>query len=196
MESGIHAVNKSSLRPANQKPAEQLCARDNDHHNDWSRRSILAGSASAVIAACMPGRLTGRDYGKNAAPVRYPDPDIRVLDDRFKKYKLGNTPIQRIYHSKDLLWTEGPAWNGVGRYLLWSDIPSDRQYRWLEEDGHVSVFRTQRNIRELQEPVQRSPSHIPTSQRLRSRCHPHLEFPACCHNGHLSGSQVSHRYTG
>ena len=39
------------------------------------------------------------------------------------------------------LWAEGPAWNGVGRYLLWSDIPNDVQLRWLEEDGHVSAFR-------------------------------------------------------
>lgn len=83
----------------------------------------------------------GRDYGKNAAPVRYPEPDVLVLDKRFEKYKLGNSPIQRLYHSPEMLWAEGPAWNGVGRYLLWSDIPNDHQLRWLEEDGHVSVFR-------------------------------------------------------
>jgi gluconolactonase len=40
-----------------------------------------------------------------------------------------------------MLWAEGPAWNGVGRYLVWSDIPNNIQHRWLEEDGHVSVFR-------------------------------------------------------
>jgi gluconolactonase len=64
-----------------------------------------------------------------------------TLDPRFKKYALGNSPIQRLYHSDKMLWAEGPAWNGVGRYLLWSDIPNDVQMRWLEEDGHVSVFR-------------------------------------------------------
>src|SRR5437879_5401424 len=79
-----------------------------------------------------------RDWsGKN--PVRYPDPDLIVLDKRFNKYKIGNTPIQRLYTGA--LWAEGPAWNGVGRYLVWSDIPNDRQLRWLEEDGHVSVYR-------------------------------------------------------
>jgi gluconolactonase len=62
-----------------------------------------------------------------------------VLDKRFARYKLGNTPIQRLY--RGTLWAEGPAWNGVGRYLLWSDIPNDVQLRWLEEDGHVSTFR-------------------------------------------------------
>jgi gluconolactonase len=39
------------------------------------------------------------------------------------------------------LWAEGTAWSGPGRYLVWSDIPNNVQMRWLEEDGHVSVFR-------------------------------------------------------
>ena len=39
------------------------------------------------------------------------------------------------------LWAEGPAWNGVGRYLVWSDIPNNVQMRWIEEDGRVTVFR-------------------------------------------------------
>ena len=58
-----------------------------------------------------------------------------MLDKRFK-YKLGNTPILRLY--RGTMWAEGPAWNGVGRYLMWSDIPNNEQLRWLEEDGHVS----------------------------------------------------------
>jgi gluconolactonase len=37
-----------------------------------------------------------------------------------------------------MMWAEGCAWNGVGRYLVWSDIPNNEQLRWLEEDGHVS----------------------------------------------------------
>jgi len=99
-----------------------------------SRRSFLSTAGLAAVAA---GAAFGRDFGDNAAPVRYPDPDIVALDKRFGA-KLGNTPIQRIYHSKKMLWAEGPAWNGVGRYLLWSDIPNDRQLRFLDEDNHVS----------------------------------------------------------
>jgi len=104
------------------------------------RRSFL--SAAAGVAAAITGTAGsafGRDYGPGTQPVRYPDPDIIVLDDRFKKYKLGNTPIQRLHTGT--LWSEGPAWNGVGKYLLWSDIPNDVQMRYLDEDGHVSVFR-------------------------------------------------------
>ena len=71
--------------------------------------------------------------------MRYPDPDIVVLDKKFAKYKIGNPPIRR--HHTGMLWAEGPAWNGVGRYLVLSDIPNNVQMRWLEEDGHVSVFR-------------------------------------------------------
>jgi gluconolactonase len=39
------------------------------------------------------------------------------------------------------MWAEGPAWNGVGRYLVWSDIPNNRQLRWIEEDNRVTEFR-------------------------------------------------------
>lgn len=103
------------------------------------RRSFLAATAGLLSAGATS--LQARDYGPNAAPVRYPDPDIVTLDPRFGKYALGNTPIQRLYHSPNMLWAEGPAWNGVGRYLLWSDIPNNVQMRWLEEDGHVTTFR-------------------------------------------------------
>jgi len=98
------------------------------------RRAFLAGAAALATGAAY-----ARDFGPNAPPIRYPDPDIVVLDRRFARYKLGNTPIQRLYTG--MLWAEGPAWNGVGRYLVWSDIPNDRQLRWLDEDGHVSVMR-------------------------------------------------------
>jgi len=81
-----------------------------------------------------------RDYGPDAAPSRYPDPDVVVLDPRFAPYRVGNTPIRRLWTGG--LWCEGPAWNGVGRFLVWSDIPNNRQLRWLDEDGHVGVFRT------------------------------------------------------
>lgn len=100
----------------------------------FDRRAFLAAAAALTATP-----LLGRDFGPNAEPVRYPDPDIVVLDKRFAKYKLGNTPIQRLHTG--CLWAEGPAWSGVGRYLLWSDIPNNLQLRRLDEDGHVSVFR-------------------------------------------------------
>jgi gluconolactonase len=105
-----------------------------------NRRSLLKSAGVAAGALMLPRAFaeTPRDWsGKN--PTRYPDPDIVVLDKRFAKYKLGNTPILRLHTGS--LWAEGTAWCGVGKFLLWSDIPNDRQLRWLDEDGHVSVFR-------------------------------------------------------
>jgi gluconolactonase len=74
-------------------------------------------------------------------PVRYPDADIVSLDKRFDKYRLGNTSIQRIYHNPSMLWAEGIVWNGVGRYVAWSDIPNDVQLRWIEDDARTTIFR-------------------------------------------------------
>ncbi len=101
------------------------------------RRHFLTAAATTVAAAATL-RADDRDWtGKTT--TRYPDPDLVSLDKRFDKYKLGNTPIRRLHTG--MLWAEGPAWNGVGNYLVWSDIPHDVQMRWLHDDGHVSVMR-------------------------------------------------------
>jgi len=107
---------------------------------EMNRREFLTTAAAAAATAALApvAEAIERDW-TGQRPIRYPDPDIVVLDKRFARYKLGNTPILRLYTG--MLWAEGPAWNGVGRYLLWSDIPNNVQLRWLEEDGHVSVFR-------------------------------------------------------
>jgi gluconolactonase len=91
--------------------------------------------------ALAPAALaqTPRDWS-GRQPVRYADPDVIALDKRFEKYRITNTTIQRLWTGA--LWAEGPAWNGAGRYLVWSDLPNNRQIRWLEEDGHTSVFRS------------------------------------------------------
>ncbi|HEX2514045.1 MAG TPA: SMP-30/gluconolactonase/LRE family protein, partial [Chloroflexota bacterium] len=91
-----------------------------------------------------------RVFGPEAPPNVYgPDPDVIAHDPRFGSLIQGNTPIVRLWHGpvqgKGVLWAEGPAWSAQGRYLLWSDIPNDRQLRWLEDDGRVSVFRQPSN---------------------------------------------------
>jgi gluconolactonase len=104
-----------------------------------NRRSFLAAAGLGLGTAAAQTR----DWSRTE-PWRYPDPDVVVLDPSFAKYKVGNTAIQRL--ATGYLWAEGPAWNGAGRYLITSDIPNDRQMRWLEEDGHNSVFRKPSNF--------------------------------------------------
>jgi gluconolactonase len=116
------------------------------------RRGFLASSAAGLAAVAWAGVGTSisaeqdsggpavnRNYGPGAEPVRYPEPDVIALDPRFAKIKLATSPIRRLHTG--MLWAEGPAWNGVGKYLVWSDIPNDIQLRWIEDDGHISVMR-------------------------------------------------------
>ncbi|MEO5697591.1 MAG: SMP-30/gluconolactonase/LRE family protein [Burkholderiaceae bacterium] len=101
------------------------------------RRALLRHAGLMAFAASATGSAFAQAidrYAPDAPPVRYPEPDVIGLDPRFK-YKLGNTPIVRLH--RGTLWAEGPAWNGAGRFLVWSDIPNNECLRWSEEDGHV-----------------------------------------------------------
>ena len=99
-----------------------------------ARRSFL--SLAAAVPAAL-AQTAQRDWS-NQQTTRYPDPDIVALDKSFDKYQLFNAVIYR--HWTGARWAEGPAWCAQGQYLLWSDIPNNRQMRITEEDGHVSVF--------------------------------------------------------
>ena len=126
------------------------------------RRKLLRGMGAAIGAAVLapsmvraqsvppgpvapPSTVTNppRDFSAKGAPTTYfTDPDVLTIDPSFDGLRQPNAPIQRLWTGA--LWSEGPAWNAVGRFLVWSDIPNNRQLRWLEDDGHVSVLRNRR----------------------------------------------------
>ncbi|WP_428547064.1 SMP-30/gluconolactonase/LRE family protein [Reyranella sp.] len=125
-----------------------------------SRRALVgaAGATAATLAAgevlaqapagpvAPPSTITTppRDFSRSGAPTTYfTDPDILTVDPSFNALRQPNTPIKRLWTGA--MWNEGPAWNAQGRYLVWSDIPNNRQLRWLEDDGRVSVFRSPSN---------------------------------------------------
>jgi gluconolactonase len=123
------------------------------------RRAMLRTAGAALGAAALLPHLAvaqvpaipaitvtnpPRDFGPGGAPTTYfTDPDVLTVDPEFGGLQQVNSAIQRLWTGA--LWAEGPAWNSVGRFLIWSDIPNNRQMRWLEDDGHVSVFRTPSN---------------------------------------------------
>jgi gluconolactonase len=85
-----------------------------------------------------------RDFSARGAPTTYfTDPDVLTVDPMFDGLRQPNAAIQRLWTGA--LWSEGPAWNAQGRYLVWSDIPNNRQLRWIEDNGRVSVFRAPSN---------------------------------------------------
>ncbi len=102
-----------------------------------ARRSFLALAAAAPAALAQTQQ---RDWTNQQSPTRYPDPDIISLDPSFGKYAMFNAVIYR--HYTGCRWAEGPAWSAQGQYLLWSDIPNNKQLRLTEEDAHVSTFRS------------------------------------------------------
>jgi gluconolactonase len=110
------------------------------------RRSFLAAGAAAAATTALAGPAFGQMQGWTVGPepVRYPSGVWLVHDDRFRKYMIGNTPLIREWTGS--LWAEGPAWNGVGRYVVFSDIPNNRQMRWDEVTGEVTLLRTPSNF--------------------------------------------------
>src|SRR5215470_9555310 len=118
-----------------------------------SRRDLFATMGGAVAAGLTlaaqsqqtppspPSVVSNppRDFGPNSTTTYFNDPDVLTIDPAFGGLVQANAAIKRLWMGAQ--WAEGPAWNSQGRYLLWSDIPTNRQFRFMEEDSHVSVFR-------------------------------------------------------
>jgi len=99
------------------------------------RRRLFGAAAGAAAAIGIAGSASAQRFNEGAGPVRYPDADIVKLSPKFNS-GIGNTTIMR--HHTGMLWAEGPAWHGAGRFLIWSDIPNDEALRLTEEDNKVS----------------------------------------------------------
>nr|WP_294501101.1 SMP-30/gluconolactonase/LRE family protein [uncultured Rhodopila sp.] len=124
-----------------------------------NRRAFLASSAAGASAAATlqiaaaaqvpPTGETGVPLwptGGDRLPLgplldsRYPDSHIEALDAKRFKGSPGTGAVERV--ATGMRWAEGPAYFRAGRYLVFSDIPNNRQMRLLEDDNHLSVFRT------------------------------------------------------
>src|SRR5215468_3224712 len=110
--------------------------------------AMVVGSRNAMAQAksmAPPSTVTTppRDFGPNGAPTTYfTDPDVLTIDPSFDNLRQPNAPIQRLWTGA--LWSEGPAWSGQGRYLVWSDIPNNLRLAWCGEDGPSTAFEGRR----------------------------------------------------
>ena len=155
---------------------------------DISRRQLIAtigGAAAAAIVTTSRTSAQGarqgtplsaptvisnppRDFGPDAPPTTYfADPDILSVDPAFDSLIQANTSIKRLWTGA--LWAEGPAWNSVGRFLMFSDIAANKQMRWLEDDGDVTVFRDRPT----------TATATPSTSR-DARCRPSTSLGASC----------------
>ena len=131
----------------------------------YSRRDVLCQFGAAAGAAALSSRVLHgqaqtptapaarisppsvvsnppRDFSPGAPPVTYPDPDVITIDPSFNGFAGQHrdpAPLDR----RALVGGAGLV--SQGRYLVWSDIPNNRQMRYLEDDGRVTVFRSPSN---------------------------------------------------
>jgi gluconolactonase len=110
---------------------------------------MKAASAATVTPLGQTGAPTPSSEPLPLGPLtggRYPDSHLESL----KKPKVsfgptgfpafaGTMAVERV--ATGFRWAEGPVYFPAGRYVLFSDIPNNRIMRFLEDDGHLSVYR-------------------------------------------------------
>ena len=101
--------------------------------------ALAGGDLFAQQRAEPPSTITNPPRDFDLPTTYFTDPDILTVDPSFNGYVQPQNSIRRLWTGG--LWLEGPAWSGVGKYLVFSDIPNNRQMRWSEDEGRVSVFR-------------------------------------------------------
>ena len=121
---------------------------------DLSRRTLLAGAAAALPAATLapafgqaapryaqPSVISNppRQWGPDAPPVSFPDPDIISLDPSFDALRINLAAVHRV--GTGYQWAEGPAWCEQGNFVVFSDVHASTQYRYLWETGQITPYR-------------------------------------------------------
>src|ERR1043166_7154870 len=105
--------------------------------------AAVAGETLLAQRATPPPVISNppRDFTK---PTTYfTDPDVLSVDPSFDAYVVPNDRIRLLWSGGGFL--EGPAWSSVGRFLVFSDIPNNRQMRWLQDNGEGRGFRSPSN---------------------------------------------------
>ncbi len=62
---------------------------------------------------------------------------VQVLDEALTSLVAADAQLEVLAEGFD--WSEGPVWVNRGGFLLFSDVPTNRIYQWME-DSEVSVF--------------------------------------------------------
>jgi gluconolactonase len=123
----------------------------------FSRRRVLSGTAGLIGSAALAQKIASaqqpnanlgtpasvitnppRDFARSH-PSIYPDPDVIVVDPSFLPLRRAQGAIYRVWTGA--LWAEGPTWSNQGQYLVFSDVSGNTLYRYIWDDGRVTVFR-------------------------------------------------------
>ncbi|OJV19994.1 MAG: gluconolactonase [Dyadobacter sp. 50-39] len=89
---------------------------------------------SGIIFTCLTVLLTCTAMAQKSYPTIG---KIVVEDPSFEKLLSKDAKIEVLASGFD--WSEGPVWVKDGDYLLFSDVPKNKVYKWDEKEG-LSVF--------------------------------------------------------
>jgi gluconolactonase len=89
---------------------------------------------SGIIFTCLTVLLTCTAMAQKSYPTMG---KIVVEDPSFEKLLSKDAKIEVLVSGFD--WSEGPVWVKDGGYLLFSDVPKNKVYKWDEKEG-LSVF--------------------------------------------------------
>lgn len=97
------------------------------------RATFLATAAVLCLAtgACM------NDQSTATAPIYPAVGQIERESAAFDALIAPDAQIEKL--GEGYQWSEGPVWIPDGDYLLFTDVPGNRMYRWKEGEG-VSIF--------------------------------------------------------
>lgn len=84
----------------------------------WSMFFLITGAMAEMVPVTVPVKITS-------------------LEPRFDRLVPRDARLQKI--AEGFTWVEGPVWHRQDEYLLFSDIPANRIYKWTQRDG-LSVF--------------------------------------------------------
>jgi gluconolactonase len=96
----------------------------------WTRWLLLLPLTAVVALPALQGGVTEKD--KPTPPRK-----ITRLEPAFDKLLPKDAKVETI--ARGFIWTEGPAWNKDGKFLVFSDIPNNVVNKWQEGKG-ISEF--------------------------------------------------------
>lgn len=74
----------------------------------------------------------------SSAPPAAPVGSLEAKSAEFRRLVPSGSTIRVV--ADGFTWTEGPVWIARGGYLLFSDPPRNRMYRWAPGDRQASIF--------------------------------------------------------
>lgn len=86
--------------------------------------------AMSVAAAAMPPPA--------APPPKPSTATVQARSSAFRQLIAAHSPVRVL--ADGITWAEGPVWIANGGYLLLSDPPRNRMYRWAPGESAASIF--------------------------------------------------------